>query len=273
MINPMLEKLIRFQRPERVLPYAQNLNVPTLSGIFGTDEDQYRAVLEALDIQRTEAAARLAADPQVSAHIEKLPFEHGARIVAIGESTTADRLSWFEIMRATLDTQRPDLELRFTNLAVAGATSTQMLAAVPAIRGQSADWMFCMLGGNDSRRLGAADGPPLVTRQETLRNLTALRAQAFPGDNARWVWVTPTPVDETQVAAFPFFRSAGITWTNADLASLAAAIADLPGLVVDSTPAASGPHASTEDGLHLGIASQEALAARVLEALSEGGLR
>ncbi|MDH6680639.1 acyl-CoA thioesterase-1 [Rhodococcus sp. LBL1] len=273
MINPMLEKLIRFQRPERALPYAQNLSVRTLSGIFGTDEDQYRAVLEALDVQRAEVAARLAADPRISAHLEKVPFERGAHVVAIGESTTADRLSWFEILRTTLETQRPDLELRFTNLAVAGATSTQMLAAVPAIRRQRADWMFCMLGANDSQRLGSIDGPQLVTRQETIRNLTELRAQAFPGDDSRWVWVTPTPVDETLVATFPFFRDAGISWTNADLSLLAAAILDTTDLVVDSTPAVPEAHAFTEDGLHLGIATQEALAARILEALSEGGLR
>ncbi|RVW08272.1 SGNH/GDSL hydrolase family protein [Prescottella agglutinans] len=273
MTNPMLEKLIRFQRPEHTLPYARNLSVETLSGIFGTDEDQYRSVLEGFDVQRTEVAARLAADPRVSAHLETLPFERGARLVAIGESTTADRLSWFEILRTILETHRPDLELRFANLAVAGATSTQMLAAVPAIRRQTADWMFCMLGGNDSQRLGSADGPQLVTRQETLRNLTELRAQAFPDDSSRWIWVTPTPVDETLVAAFPFFRDAGISWTNADLSSLAAAILAMPGLAVDSTPAVSDRHGFTEDGLHLSIATQEALTARILGALSEGDAR
>lgn len=35
MTSPMLEKLVRFQRPESLLPFAQNLDAQTLAGIFG----------------------------------------------------------------------------------------------------------------------------------------------------------------------------------------------------------------------------------------------
>ena len=271
MTNPMIEKLIRFQRPERLLPFAQNLSVQTLAGLFGTDETEYLSTLETIDSQRTASAAQLAADPEVRANLANLPFQKGAHLVAVGESTTADRLSWFELLRTLLETERSDLELRFDNLAVSGATSTQVLATAPAIRRQAADWMFCMLGTNDSQRFAGPSGPSLVSRPETLRNLTALRALALPAESSHWIWLTPMPVDETLIAGFPYFRGSGITWTNADIAELSSALRDLDDPVIDSSPAVTlaGAHAFTEDGLHPSIATHEALAARVVAALTE----
>jgi acyl-CoA thioesterase-1 len=277
MSDPMLEKLIRFQHPDRVLGFARPLTDQTLASIFGTDEETYRATLSDIEVQRANAVNALAADPAVHADLLSVPFVRGAHIVAVGESTTADRLSWFEILRTLLDAERPDLELRFDNLAITGATTTQVLAGLPAIRRQSADWVFCMLGSNDSQRFDSADGPQLVTRAETLRNLRELRARSLPDETSRWVWVTPTPVDESLVADFTFFRIAGITWTNADLSDLSKAFSELTDdLVIDSAPAVAatgGDPAFIEDGVHPSIATQAALASRVLAALGERALR
>lgn len=275
MTEPMLEKLIRFQHPERVLLFTRHLDVHALAAIFGTDETEYQSTLDTLDRQRREAATRLISDPNVRSQLDHLPFQPGDHLVAIGESITADRLSWFELLRTLLETERPDLGLRFDNLAVSGATSTQVLATLPTIRRHSADWIFCMLGSNDSQRLGTVDGPLLVSRSETLRNLAELRARALPVDTSRWVWVTPTPVDEALVAAFPFFRSSGLVWTNIDIAELSAKLPVSDDPVIDSAPAltAAGDDAFTEDGLHPSITTHEALASRVLAALAEGTRR
>lgn len=270
MTNPMLEKLIRFQRVERALPFAQNLGVSTLASIFGADEAEYRSALLDLDSQRTAATARLAADPQVRANLDNAPFRPGDHVVAIGESTTADRLSWFELLRTLLETERPDLALCFDNFAVSGATSAQVLASAPAIRRQTPDWAFCMLGANDSQRFDTLDGPLMVSRPETLRNLDELRARAHRGQDTHWIWLTPTPVDEALVATFPFFQMSGITWSNADIAELSATLLERDGVVIDSTAAVTiaEPHAFTEDGLHPSITTHEALAARLLDQLA-----
>ncbi len=270
MSDAMLEKLVRFQQPGRALGFARELTDQTLAAIFGTDEESYRATLAELEAQRTSAVSILAADPVVRADLLGAPFEEGAHIVAVGESTTADRLSWFEILHALFDAERPELHLRFGNLAITGATTTQVLAGVPNIRRQAADWVFCMLGSNDSQRFGSPDGPQLVTRAETLRNLRELRARSLPGENSRWVWVTPTPVEESLVIAFPFFHAAGITWTNADLTDLSVAYSQMDDRVVDSAPAvaAAGDHAFIEDGVHPSLATQTALASLVLAALN-----
>jgi acyl-CoA thioesterase-1 len=271
MNNPLLDKLVRFQHPDRVLPFARGLSDQTMASIFGTDEASYRTTLERLGSQVTRAASELAADPDVRVDLARMPFEVGAHVVALGESTTADRLSWFEILRALLERERPELQLRFDNLAVTGSTTTQALASVPAIRRQSADWILCLLGTNDSQRLGAP-GALLVSRPESLRNLDEVRAQASGEKKAHWTWITPTPVDEARVAQFPFFRSGGISWANADIAALSRSLSELGGTVVDSAAAvaAAGVDAFEDDGIHVGIATHAALASRVLHSLALG---
>ena len=270
MNNPMLEKLVRFQRPDQALSFAPNLDARTVASIFGTDEPDYRRVAEDLDQRRAAAVARIAGSPTTDELLRALPFEPNAHLVAIGESTTADRLSWFEVLRTLLDTHRPDLRLRFTNLAVSGATTTQALAMLPAIRRYEPDWVFCMLGTNDSQRLAAPDGPLLVSPEETRRNLTQLRARALPNNTGSWVWLTPTPIDEARVARFPFFAGSGIGWNNADLDELTRTLPTGNDLVVTTSTAFSDTtsDALADDGLHPSAAIQEALATQVLGVLA-----
>src|SRR5258706_12222201 len=149
MINPMLEKLVRFQHPERTLTFTRSLTDATLAALFGTDEDTLRATLQHLDAQRLAAARELATDPDVRANLERVPFTPGQHLVAIGESTTADRLSWFEILRTLLTSARPDLDLRFDKLAIAGPTTAPTLSAVPTLRRAASEWGLCILPTND----------------------------------------------------------------------------------------------------------------------------
>lgn len=273
MTSPMLEKLIRFQRTENALPFARNLDAQTLADIFGTQESEYRSVLDDLDRRRAQAAARIAASPTVDANLRALPFAQNAHLVAIGESTTADRLSWFEILRTLFKTYRPDLQLHMTNLAVSGATTGQALSMLPALRRMAPDWVFCMLGTNDSQRFDSCDGPLLVSPAETTRNLTELRTRAVPNDDVRWVWLTPTTVDEDRIARFPFFAGSGISWSNDDLMQLTPMLPTGDDLVIDSPTAipADDPDALADDGLHPNPAAHEALAAQVFRSLVEEG--
>lgn len=272
MSNPMMEKLFRFQHPERALAFARGLTDETLAGIFGTGLETYRATLSDIENERARAMNDLAADPDVQEDLRRVPFAHADHIVAIGESTTADRLSWFEILATLLHAARPDLELRFDNLAVSGATTTQTLASAPNVRRQEADWVFCMLGSNDAQRFGSADGPRLVTRTETARNLREIRHRADEGQS-RWIWVVPTPMDEALVAAFPYFRAAGITWTTADAEHLAGLYAEMDDPVIETAHAvaAVGDRAFMDDGAHPTLATHARIAASVLAALAERG--
>lgn len=270
--GPLVTKLVRFERPERSHPYAWNLDDATRAAILGTDAEGYAAALADLERQRTDAVAALAARPVVQRALDRMPFAAGERLLAIGESTTADRLSWFEVLAALFAAERPELGVRFDNAAVSGATTTETLGRLLALRRHPADRVFCMLGANDARRFGA-DGPRLVSAEETTRNLRVLRTDAaFAG--AAWTWVVPTAVDEAAVAAFPYFGGAGLAWTNRDVRETAAAIGGLAAsgdLVVDPAEAPDGI-ALGDDGVHPDPAGQLALAELVLLRLAGADL-
>ncbi|MFJ6758687.1 SGNH/GDSL hydrolase family protein [Streptomyces sp. NPDC091273] len=252
------ERLLRFHQPEKLLRYLGPLDEPVLAALFGTDAGDYRGRLERFEDRNREAAAALSAEPGAASRIAALPFRPGEHVVALGESTTADRLSWFGILRHLL----PE-GVRCTNLAVSASTTAQALAQqLPVLGFQRPDWVLCMLGANDVQRI---DRTPLVDFAETCRNLTALHDLAVARTGARWVWLTPTGTDPDLVERYEHFRRAGLSWSEADLDAVAGFLLDRPEPVVDTRHAARGHHEA--DGLHLTPAGQRAVTAALLETL------
>ncbi|WP_214411233.1 SGNH/GDSL hydrolase family protein [Sphaerisporangium fuscum] len=265
---PFTERLVRFQQPEKVLTYLGKVDEAHL---FGLDPDEHRALLEGFDEQVRKAAADLLGDPGTAERVDRLPFAPGDHVVVIGESTSADRLSWFEILRHLVSLRRPSDGITFTNLAISGCTTTQALTGLPGLAHHRPDWVLCMLGGNDARRLGGADGPTLVSLAETERNLLALRDLAAAHVPARWVWLTPSAVDERRAAAYPHFQRAGLSWGNGDIDAIARFLLDRPEPAVDTRTATIGGTESglhLDDGVHLTPAGQRAVAAAVVEGLA-----
>ncbi|RSS81377.1 SGNH/GDSL hydrolase family protein [Streptomyces sp. WAC06614] len=250
-------RLLRFQQPEKALRPLGTLDEGPLAALFGLDPADYRRRLGQFDERTRKAAAELAADPELAARAAGLPFRPGQHVVAVGESTTADRLSWFEVLRHLL----PD-GVRCTNLAVSGSTTTQALAHLPLLGHQRPDWVLCMLGANDAQRL---DGTPLVTPDETRRNLLVLRDLTVRRTGARWVWLTPTGVDPVRVGQYAHFRRAGLTWSGPDLDALADFLLTQPEPALDTRPAAHG-HLEP-DGVHLTPAGQRSVTAALLHRL------
>ncbi|MFE2856582.1 SGNH/GDSL hydrolase family protein [Streptomyces lavendulae] len=252
------ERMLRFHQPEKVLRHLGPApDEAALAALFGLDQAGYRTRLDRFEERNRAAAAALAAAPGTAARLAGLPFRPGEHVVAVGESTTADRLSWFEILRHLL----PD-GVRCTNLAVSGSTTTQALANLPLLAFQRPDWVLCMLGANDVQRL---DGVPLVAAAETRRGLAALRDLTVRRTGARWIWLTPTAVDAGRVAEYVHFRRAGLTWAGEDLDAVAELLLAEPEVTVDTRAAAHGHQ--EEDGLHLTPAGQRRVAAAVLDAL------
>ncbi|MCW2860961.1 MAG: Lysophospholipase and related esterase-like protein [Actinoallomurus sp.] len=264
----MTARLIRFQHPEKVLPYLGKLSDHRLAALFGLDPDVYRRLRHDHHEQARSAAVDLLDDPRFAAEVDRLPFAPGQHVVAIGESTTDDLLSWFEILRHVLDLQRPDHGITLTNLAVSGHTTTQALTTLPVVSFHRPDWVLCMLGTNDAQRVGAADGPTLVSLTETERNLRALRdlMRRLP---ARWVWITPPRVEEALVAAYQPFQRAGITWANPDLDAVAQVMLKQGDLAVDARHVVTRQPFHLDDGLHLSLAGQQAVTAALVDALTD----
>ncbi|MFE5710003.1 SGNH/GDSL hydrolase family protein [Streptomyces sp. NPDC056501] len=264
----MTEKLVRFQQPEKTLRYLGELSEPRLADLFGLDADAYRALLRGFDDQARATAAELLKDSGFADLADRLPFRPGQRIVALGESTTADRLSWFSILRHLL----PD-GVELVNLAVSGLTTTQALAQLPQLSFARPDWVLCMLGANDAQRLGRGAGAPgtrLVSEAETARNLLALRElgghAGLPGPD-RWIWLTPSSVDQERADAYPHFRRAGIGWTSEDIDGVADFLLGRPERTVDTRRATAGLH--LDDGIHLTLDGQRAVAVALVETLAE----
>lgn len=269
-MNSHIEKLVRFQRPERSLPYLPGLGPDRVAPLFGLTVDEYEKLCADLDEQARWAAAALLDDAAVAAAVDRLPFRADQHVVALGESSTADRLSWFEILRHLLDLRRPHDAIRLTNLAVSGATTTQTLTLAPALGFHNPDWVVCQLGANDAQRIGGVGGPRLVGLSETERNLRILRSRA--SRTAQWIWLTPTTVDEARIATFEPFRRIGIAWTRADIADTSTVLHDLADLTIDvendTIPDGEDP-LLLDDGVHATLAGQQAVAASFVAALAE----
>jgi acyl-CoA thioesterase-1 len=272
MDTAMTERLVRFQHPEKVLGYLGGVDEERIAALFDLDVGSYQQVRRRLDEQVRGAAAELLRDPGFAAKVDRLPFAPGQHLVALGESTTDDLMSWFEILRHLLDLRRPADGIALTNLAVSGQTSTQALTTLPALSAHRPDWVLCMLGGNDAQRLGSPDGPTLVSLAETERNLRILHDLATQRTAARWVWLTPTTVDESRVAAFPPFQRAGLTWANRDIDAIGQLLNAHPGLTVDTRPVLApgiGGQWHLDDGVHLSLAGQQALAVALVDRLAD----
>jgi lysophospholipase L1-like esterase len=258
----MTERLVRFQQPEKTLTYLGGLDETRVAALFGLDPDAYRGLRQGFDDRLRQIAAELLMDAAFADHVARLPFAPGQHVVAIGESTTADRLSWFEILRHIL----PD-DITLTNLAISGCTSTQALTQLPALPFHRPDWVLCMLGGNDAQRLGPTGAPTLVSSTETERNLLTLRELITQRTSARWVWLTPAGVDEERISTYPHFQRARITWTNKDIDSIAEFLRAQREPTLDTRAVTSGLH--LDDGLHLTLAGQRAIAVALVHALAE----
>ncbi|MCX4982163.1 GDSL-type esterase/lipase family protein [Streptomyces sp. NBC_00572] len=258
-------KLVRFQQPEKNLRYLGDLPETELAGLFGLATDTYRKLVRDLDDQTRDTAADLLKDPDFADRADRLPFRPGQRIVALGESTTADRLSWFSVLGHLL----PD-GVELVNLAVSGLTTTQALTQLPQLAFLRPDWILCMLGANDAQRLGRGAGAPgtrLVSEAETERNLLALRELAGQPDPDRWIWLTPSSLDQERADAYPHFRRAGIGWDAEDVDGLAAFLGGRPELTVDTRAATA--HLHLDDGIHLTLEGQRAVAVSLVDALAE----
>ncbi|MEV3985997.1 SGNH/GDSL hydrolase family protein [Nonomuraea sp. NPDC049758] len=271
MTDPMTERLVRFQRPG-ALPYLIGADEARLAALFGLDADAYRALLDAFDHQTRQAAETLLARPGLADAVDRLPLHpEGSRdvfhVVALGESTTADRLSWFEILRQLVALRRPGDAVRFTNLAITGSTTTQALTQLPALGFQRPDLVLCMIGANDAQHL-APDAPTLVSAAETERNLAMLHDLAQQRGPVRWVWLTPSPFDEPRAAAYPHFRRAGITWAGKDVDATADHLLGRPEPTVDTRLAVREDHHFLDDGVHLSIEGQREIAEAVVRALA-----
>src|SRR5690242_4527965 len=84
-------------------PISDELHVELLAEMLACSPARIRAMLAALRDEARETAGKLLADDHYRTAVAGLPFGPGDRVVAVGDSITADRLGWFELLRASID--------------------------------------------------------------------------------------------------------------------------------------------------------------------------
>ncbi|MFE5322192.1 SGNH/GDSL hydrolase family protein [Paenibacillus sp. NPDC056579] len=272
-IDPHLVKLVQSQHPEKLLPFVRNMNDRTLAAIYGTDADTYRSIIRHLTQLAQDTAREMLNDAAFANKLDRIPFQAGQTIIAVGESTTDDLLSWFELLRHLIGLRRPQDGIRFINEGISGYTSTQTLRRMSSVTAMNPDWIMCMIGGNDALRIGPEPAKTQVDPEETAKNLSAIRHIAASRTKARWVWLTPPPINEEQAAAYPYFQFGQLAWRSKDIARVSETIRSLPDPVVDMQSVFKayvdqpplGP-----DGVHPTLEGHQAIVTQLVEALAGG---
>lgn len=255
----MMNNWLQYTHLEKLYGYLPGM-ADALPAIFGMTAEEYESARTKFDAHAADAAAELLKDPAFVDQVDALPFQDGQTVLAVGDSITDDLQSWAEILRHLLP------RVKIVNGGLSAHTTTMILRRWQAtVATTKPDWVLCALGGNDVTRTGPET---LVRVEDSIANLRRMQAIA-PGP--RWVWMTPVPVREERVAQYPPFRFGGSTWRNADIQAFADAMRSLDGPLVDlvaTIGVPADPDLQGEDGVHVTLAGQAAIARAVVTTLS-----
>ena len=274
MSTEQIRWLLKVLQPENTLgsmPGIAALTESTRAALIGVDPDVYRAELGRMRGDVQAAADELLADPEVSAMVDRLPLRKGARVVAFGDSHTADPESWARIVAEMLAARRPADDVSVAVSAVPGETTTHGLARIGEVLARRPDWLLVFIGINDARTQGPRPTKTLVDHGETARNLAELKSRVSSETNARCLWVTPAAVIEDRVATHWGLSRFGVRFRNEDVARVAKAVRELGGPTIDLFSSLGAPPPSEllmGDGLHFDLAGQKRIALEVVSGWS-----
>ena len=264
--------LIQFDHPDKVLAgYRGELDDTAFAALFGIGPALYRDIRREFAANARRAAQALLADAAFADQVDRLPFAPDSVVVGVGDSITDDDQSWFEILRALLDLRQPNDGIVLVNAGFSGDTTVDTLSRFYGVTLQQPDWIICLIGTNDARRHGQSPLKPLLSAEETARNLAALRHFGATQTSAHWVWMTPPTCLPERIAAHWHLSLGQLSWTNEDLIAVGNAVRRQTDPVVDvqavfGVPAR--PALLLDDGLHPSLTGQMAIVKALVERLS-----
>jgi lysophospholipase L1-like esterase len=194
------------------------------------------------------------------------------RVVALGDSLTADPLSWAQILGHAFRVLGPRNATSIVNLGVGGDTTVHLVSRFADVIAARPDVVIAMAGTNDARRHGRSACRMLVPDRETRRNLELLRTLTGEETGAPIWLVTPPPVLEERIRVAPALVKERVSWVASDVERKAALVRRLGGQIIDSRVPLTPPltRLLRADGLHLTLEGQERLARWVVECLARG---
>lgn len=269
-----LERLVQFQHPWKVLaglPGVDALDEATVARLLSTDVDSYRAIRAAISARADHEVSAVLADDTLVAAVDALPFASGDVVVAFGDSLTADLGSWAEMLNRLLAARRPSDAIQVVNAGVSGETSTDALKRLVDVAAREPAWVIVLIGTNDSRHHGSQVDAPLVSFDETKRNLELIRAFVEQRTQARLVWMTPPPAIPEVIGGDRRFAGMELMWVPAEIEARAELVRAMPGTVIDLHAAFGSPPPEElylGDGLHPSSAGQALMLRTLLSGLA-----
>lgn len=261
----LLEYSIRFTHLKKTLA-PLSVDDTMIATMLGTDLATYYEIQRTFQARVHQAAKELLADPAFAKLVDRVPFAAGSKVIGFGSSSTDDSQSWFEMLRTVFELRRPQDEIRFVNAGISGDTTTHEISRFSTVVSEQPDWIICHISSNDGRRHGISPTKPLVSPEETEKNLVMLRHFAASQTRAKWIWMTPTPLLEERMTAFPLFALGQTMFYNKDSARIAEAVRKQPDPVVnlwDLFGHPANPELVYQDGLHPSLKGHQ----RILQAL------
>ncbi|WP_433790707.1 SGNH/GDSL hydrolase family protein [Actinoplanes sp. CA-252034] len=221
-------------------PIDDDGHLGLLAGMLASRPDTIGSMIRAMHEQTRATAARMLADDQHRSAVAALPFRAGDRIVAVGDSITADRLGWFELLAASVGPDAATL----VNLGVSGDTTADVLERFDTLETAGPSHVLLMIGTNDARFHGRDRPYRMATVAETERNLRALTDLITRQLGATITVITPPAVDQDRIDAY--FGDAPVHWT-------AEAVAEVADVVRKTAPDAIDLHEATRTGQPAGF--------------------
>ncbi|TQS41141.1 SGNH/GDSL hydrolase family protein [Cryptosporangium phraense] len=264
---------LRYTRTDRWpllgrFPIGADRHTGLLAGMLSCPPGLIDELSASLDDELRAAAAELLSDDAYRRAVRSLPYRPGERVVAVGDSITADRLGWFELLAASLELDgepRPTL----VNLSVSGNTTADVIERFDLLEAAEPSRVLLMLGTNDARSHGRTSRFRMATAAETERNLRALAGLITEDLGAEVTMITPTAVDQVRVDRA--FADAPVHWDAAEIAELADVVRAVDPAAIDlhARTRTARPGNLEDDGVHPTVAGQRFILTCVLARLVE----
>jgi lysophospholipase L1-like esterase len=257
----------------RVYPNLGALDEQVVAALLGCEPERLRGIRLALGSVLNLACDELFTNERFEQSLRSLPFAHGDVVVAVGDSITADALSWAELLVASL--RRVGIvEAAVINAAVSSNTTSDLIANFELIVSKNPSHVIAMIGTNDARRHGAGAKARMTSPSETRRNLRLYGEMVRGLSRARLILLTPPPILEERALRHPAFAEGNVSWRLNEVVEVADIVRRQRGSIVDVHHAFLGPNLSTyltADGVHPSVAGQKRILTVLVNALAHDG--
>jgi lysophospholipase L1-like esterase len=254
------------------VPELVGFEIPATAAaqMLGVSQADFDARVQVSAQSVRAAAAALAAEAEVATALRDWDLGSRATVMTVGDSITAYRQSYAELLSVLLAHARPDAPLEFLNVAESGHTTANALQETyTRYLAKQPGWVSVLYGANDATHIEGETGRTLVTLDEYASNLREIVRAFRAHTSAKMVLLTAPPVVEARSDAA--YGALHLAYRNATLAGFAGAVRDgakaeqvrcvdlfaLFGVPADET--LFGP-----DGLHPNLAGQGMIAREFL---------